>query len=139
MTYSKEDKELNEMFHGEEQPLHPDTVHMPLGSYQKPTTGAENANTISTEEVAQNPTSKPTKENEGFKDAKWKPAKPDPNEMDLLKTCAMRVLLFGALSLLVFYWQQSGQMAASAAMPSLSACLVLAGCNIGKYTARGNH
>lgn len=112
-----------------------ETAQRPAAAAEK----TESANTTNTEKAAQKPADKPTRKNKGFKDAQWMPAKPDPNEMDLLKICATRVLLFGALSLLIFYWQQSGQMAASAAMPSLCACMVLAGCNIGKYTARGNH
>ena len=66
------------------------------------------------------------------KAAKWKPVKPDPNDMDRLKASAKSALLFGGLCLLVFYWQQTGQMAASAALPSMLVCIGLAGLNVGK-------
>lgn len=49
-----------------------------------------------------------------------------------LKRCAKWAVLFGGLSLLIFYWQQSGQMTDSAAVPSLYICALLAGLSVGK-------
>lgn len=138
---SNEDIELYEMFHGEEKPLHPDTVHMTLGGYRKPAARTEkkaSTNTASAEEAALEPADKPTTESKGSEDAKWKPVKPDPNWMDNLKACAKSALLFGGLSLLFFYWQQTGQMALTASMTCICACMILIGCSIGKYSARGN-
>ena len=74
----------------------------------------------------------PKTEPNTVKEAKWKPVKPDPNDMDRLKSSAKSALLFGGLCLLVFYWQQTGQMAASAALPSMLVCIGLAGLNVGK-------
>ena len=42
------------------------------------------------------------------------------------------VLLFICLEYLFFYWQQTGQMQESAAMPSMIVCAVLAGISVGK-------
>ena len=41
-------------------------------------------------------------------------------------------LLFVCLEYLLFYWQQTGQMQQSAAMPSMLACALLAGISVGK-------
>ena len=83
------------------------------------------------------PISKPRKAKE-FKDADFEPAMPAPNQMDKLKSCAKSALLFGGLSLLFFYWQQTGQMALTASMPCICACCVLAGLSIGKNAAKGD-
>lgn len=78
---------------------------------------------------AQKPTRKPV-------DAKWEPVKPDPNWMDNLKACVKHVAVFGGLSILFFYWQQTGQMDASAAVPSMCACTALAGLGVGRHVHR---
>ena len=41
-------------------------------------------------------------------------------------------LLFICLEYLIFYWQQTGQMQESAAMPSMLVCAILAGISVGK-------
>lgn len=138
---SKEDMELLEIFNGEEKPLHPDTVHMTLGNYQKTATGTEKkttASTTRTEKAAQKPKDKPTNENKTVEDAKWEPAKPVPNWLDNLKACAKWSVGFGGLCLLLFYWQQTGQMEPSAAVPSMCACAALAGWGVGKNAVGGN-
>lgn len=137
---SKEDMELLEIFNGEEKPLHPNTVHMTLGGYQNPTAGAEKnaaANTTRTEKAAQKPADKPTEGNKGNEDAKWQPAKPAPNWLDNLKASVKWVGLFAGLCLLFFYWQQTGQMEPSAAVPSMCVCTALAGFGCGKNAMRG--
>ena len=48
--------------------------------------------------------------------------------MNLVK----RVVLFVGLEYLFFYWQQTGQMQESAAMPSMIVCALLAGISFGK-------
>jgi hypothetical protein len=70
-------------------------------------------------------------------DAQWEPVKPAPYQMDKLKACAKSALLYGGLSLMFFYFQQSGQMAMTASMPCICACCVMAGWGVGK-NARGN-
>lgn len=71
-------------------------------------------------------------------DAQWEPARPEPNWMDNLKSCAKSVLLFGGLSLLIFYWQQMGLMASSIAVPSMCVCTALAGWGAGRTVRKGN-
>lgn len=83
------------------------------------------------------PAIEPKVEPAPIKDAKWNPVKPDPNWLDNLKNCAKWTALFGGLCLLVFYWQQTGQMEASAAVPSMCVCCGLAGLSIGKNTVKG--
>lgn len=121
---SIEDKELDEMFHGEEKPLHPDTVHITFGK-QEPTTAEKKAH-------------KPTHD---FKDGKWEPIgeapERKPNGLDNLKACAKWVALFGGLSFLVFYWKEAGLMAESIAVPSIAVCTMLAGFGAGKCARRG--
>lgn len=134
---SKEDMELLEMFHGEEKPLHPDTVHETL---VRPAAGAEKkttANTAQTKNTAQKPGNKSTNAAKVVEEAKWEPAKPAPNGLDNLKACAMWAVGFGSLCLLFFYWQQTGQMEPSAAVPSMCVCTALAGWGVGKNAARG--
>ena len=75
--------------------------------------------------VAQKPTDKPA-------EAQWEPVRPEPNWMDKLKECAKSVLLFGGLTILVFYWQQTGLMASSIAVPTMCAFTALAGWGVGK-------
>ena len=41
-------------------------------------------------------------------------------------------LLFIGLEYLIFYWQQTGQMQESAAMPSMLVCALLVGISVGK-------
>lgn len=69
-------------------------------------------------------------------DAKWEPAKPDPNWLENLKACVKHVAIFGGLSILFFYWQQTGQMDSSAAVPSMCACTALAGLGVGRHVNR---
>ena len=70
--------------------------------------------------------------------AKWNPVKPDPNGLERLKDCAKWMALFGGLCLLFFYWQQSGQMESSAAVPSMCVCCGLVGLTIGKNIVKGS-
>lgn len=65
------------------------------------------------------------------RDAQWEPVK-DNTYMDKLKACAKDALLFGGLSLIFFYFQQSGQMLPSAAMPCICVCCILLGLGVGK-------
>ncbi len=64
-------------------------------------------------------------------DAEWHPVK-ERNWMDDLTDCAKSTLIFGGLSLLVWYWEISGLMDMSVALPSMIACAALAGIGIGK-------
>lgn len=62
----------------------------------------------------------------------WSPAKMEPTERDRLKNAVKWSVTFGALSCLIFYWQQAGLMDPAAAVPSLYACALLAGWGVGK-------
>ena len=50
-----------------------------------------------------------------------------------LVQCAKWVTLFGGLSLLFFYWQQTGQMQPTAALPCMYVCAVLVGVQVGQF------
>ncbi len=65
------------------------------------------------------------------KDAEWHPVK-ERNWMDDLTDCAKSTLIFGGLSLLVWYWEISGLMDESIALPCMLVCAALAGLGIGK-------
>lgn len=86
--------------------------------------------TTTTAKAAQKPTRKPVGN-------LWECPKPDPNWMDKLRECVKWAGCFGGLSLLVFYWQQEGLMAASIAVPTMCVCTALAGWGIGKNVAGG--
>ena len=78
---------------------------------------------VKEKKTAQNTTSKPM-------DAEYQPVKTwyDPKTANLVKWVA----IFIGLEYLVFYWQQTGQMQESAAMPSMIVCALLAGISVGK-------
>ena len=61
------------------------------------------------------------------------PNEGEPTYMERLQACAKWVMLFGGLSVLLFYWQQTGQMEASAAVPSMCVCTLMAGVGVGKH------
>ena len=63
-------------------------------------------------------------------DAEYKPVKTwyDEKAVNMVKW----VVLFMGLEYLFFYWQQTGQMQESAAMPSMIVCALLAGISVGK-------
>ena len=73
--------------------------------------------------MAQKPTSEPD-------DAEYEPVKTwyDEKIVNLVKWA----LLFICIEYLIFYWQQTGQMQESAAIPSMLVCALLAGISVGK-------
>ena len=73
--------------------------------------------------TAYRPTSEPI-------NAEYEPVKTwyDEKAVNLVKW----VLLFICLEYLFFYWQQTGQMQESAAMPSMIVCALLSGISVGK-------
>lgn len=78
---------------------------------------------VKEKKMAQKPTSEPA-------DAEYEPVKTwyDAKAVNLVKWA----LLFICLEYLLFYWQQTGQMQESAAMPSMLVCALLAGISVGK-------
>ena len=83
----------------------------------------DNKEHVNEKKTAQKPTSEPM-------DAEYHPVKTwyDHKTVNLVKWA----LLFICLEYLFFYWQQTGQMQESAAMPSMIACALLAGISVGK-------
>jgi hypothetical protein len=73
--------------------------------------------------AAQKPTDKPM-------DAEYEPVKTwyDEKTVNMVKW----VVVFMGLEYLFFYWQQTGQMKSTAAMPSMIVCALLAGISVGK-------
>ena len=71
------------------------------------------------------------------RDAQWEPVKAEPSTMQKLMNTAKWTCLFGGLSLLFFWWQQTGQMMPSAAVPSMCACTCMVGWSIGKNMVGG--
>lgn len=63
-------------------------------------------------------------------DAEYEPARMFPGERFF--NCIKWPAVFIGLEYLVFYWQQTGQMQESAAMPSMIVCALLAGISVGK-------
>ena len=63
-------------------------------------------------------------------DAEYEPVKTwyDEKAVNLVKW----VLFFISIEYLFFYWQQTGKMDESAAMPSMLVCAILAGISVGK-------
>ena len=73
--------------------------------------------------TAQEPADKPM-------DAEYEPARMFPGERFF--NCIKWPAVFVGLEDLFFYWQQTGQMAESASMPSMIVCALLAGISVGK-------
>lgn len=95
-------------------------------------TTAKGAQTPSFRRATPPPSIETKTEPKTVKEAKWMPVKPDSNEMDRLKASGKSALLFGGLCLLVFWWQQTGQMTDSAALPCMLTCMALGGLNVGR-------
>ena len=95
------------------------TAQKPAES-EKKTVNKEHAKEKKT---AQKSTSKPM-------DAKYEPVKTrcDVKTVNMVKW----VVVFMAMEYLFFYWQQTGQMQSTAAMPSMIVCALLAGISVGK-------
>jgi hypothetical protein len=120
--FEKEDMELNEMFHGEKKPMHPDTVHITLG--EKPTV-----------KPYPKKDSNPGKNIPGKDipvEALWEPEKPAPNYMDKLRATAKDVCFWAVLSTVLFYWQQTGRMDVTTAWYALLVCVGMVFFSVGK-------
>lgn len=120
--FEREDNELFEMIDSEGKPLHPETIHITLG--EKPTV-----------KPYPKKQSKPNKERtkeEKTVDAQWEPEKPTPNYMDKLKTSAKDMSLYVVLSMILFWWQQSGRLDETTAWYSLLFCVGMVFFTIGR-------
>lgn len=56
-----------------------------------------------------------------------------------LLRCAKRAGLYVIMTLVFFYWQQTGQMMPSAALPCMLACSMAVGVHVGKYLREVQH
>ena len=120
---NNKDKELHDIFHGEEKPMHPETIHITLGAEKparKPVTTKES-----------NP-GKNTHKEEKAVDASWEPVKPSRDFMDKLKQTAKDVCLYAVLSLILFWWQQTGRLEETTAWYSLLVCVGMVFFSVGK-------
>lgn len=83
----------------------------------------DNKEHVKKNKTAQKSTDKPI-------DAEYEPVKTwyDEKAVNMVKW----VVVFMGLEYLFFYWQQTGQMQESAAMPSMIVCALLAGISVGK-------
>ena len=127
--FEKEDMELDEMFHGEEKPLHPDTVHIPLNGTEKPT--VKPCATKGNSPVKNRPAKeKPVSE-------QWEPVKPAANYIDKLRQTAKDVILYAVLSLILFYWQQTGRIEVTTSWYALLVCVGMVFFSIGKNCRGG--
>ena len=93
---------------------------------QKPVETAKksaNKEPVKEKKAAQKPIDSPM-------DAEYQPIKTwyDKKAVNMVKW----VVVFMGLEYLFFYWQQTGQMQESAAMPSMIVCALLAGVSVGK-------
>lgn len=70
-------------------------------------------------------------------EAQWCPAKAEPSLAQRLMNAAKWTGFFGCLSWIFFYWQESGQMHPSAAVPCMCACTAMVGWAIGKNMVGG--
>ena len=85
----------------------------------------ESTNTTQSKKKAQKPV-----------EAQWEPTK-ERTFMDDLKDCTKSSLIFGGLNMLIWYWQISGLMDESIALPSMLVCAALFGIGLGKCLKRG--
>lgn len=81
-------------------------------------------------------TEQPKKKAQKPMDAQWAPVK-QRNWMDDLKDCMKSSLIFGGLNMLIWYWQISGLMDESIALPCMLVCAALFGIGLGKCCKRG--
>lgn len=65
-------------------------------------------------------------------DAQWEPEKPTPNYLDKLKASAKDMALYVVLSMLLFWWQQSGRLDETTAWYSLLFCVGMVFFTIGR-------
>jgi hypothetical protein len=69
--------------------------------------------------------------------ALWEPVKPAPNFMDKLKSTVKDVCLWAFLSLVLFWWQQSGRLETTTSWYALLVCVGMVFFSIGKNCRGG--
>lgn len=93
--------------------------------------GAENAKTHGHKPEPVKP-EKNTPAKEKPVDALLEPVKPTPDFMDKLKQAAKDVALYAVLSLILFWWQQTGRIDYNTAWYALLVCVGMVFFSIGK-------
>lgn len=83
--------------------------------------------------AAQKPTQKPRRD--AVKYAQDFPVA-EPSFPQKLLACGKKAAVYAGLCLLVFYWQQTGQMEPSAAVPCMMACTTMVGVTYGRVFAK---
>jgi hypothetical protein len=68
-------------------------------------------------------------------DAQWEPVSQKSFTQKLM-ACGKKAAVYAGLCLLISYWQSTGQMEASAAMPCMMACTALIGVTYGRVFAK---
>lgn len=91
--------------------------------HEEPQKNKANKKPAMERKMAQKPTDDPV-------DAEYEPVGASHGARVL--ECIKWPVVFIGLEYLIFYWQQTGQMQDSAAVPSMIACALFAGLNIGK-------
>lgn len=129
---SIEDKEIAEIFSGEEKPMHPDTVHVNLFSNINAEANiGRKRNVVVSKNETTTAKKDPHKPTHNFNGKSWEPIK-ERTWRDNVKDTAQWVIGFGGLSFLLFYWELAGLMAESIAVPCMCICTALAGWGVGK-------
>ena len=83
-----------------------------------------------------NPGKNTTKEEKPV-ESLWKPVKPAPDFMDKLKQTAKDVCLYAVLSLILFWWQQTGRLETTTSWYALLVCVGMVFFSIGKNCRGG--
>ena len=65
-------------------------------------------------------------------EALWEPVKPAPNFMDKLKQTTKDIALYAVLSMVLFYWQQTGKIEYTTAWWALLVCVGMVFFAVGK-------
>ena len=69
--------------------------------------------------------------------ALWEPVKPAPDFMDKLKQTAKDISLYAVLSMILFYWQQTGKLEETTAWWALLVCVGMVFFSVGKNWCGG--
>ena len=70
-------------------------------------------------------------------ESQWEPEKPAPNWMDKLKQTAKDMCLWAVISLVLFYWQQTGRIDVTTSWYALLVCVGMVFFSIGKNCRGG--
>lgn len=65
-------------------------------------------------------------------DAQWEPVKPAANYMDKLKATVKDVFLYAFLTLVLFWWQQTGRLEITTSWYALLVCVGMVFFSVGK-------